>query len=338
MQQEQTHVTPERIMQFAFGYAPTLMIHAAVRHGIFDALDAGRKTIEQVASETGASVRGLRAVMNGLLALGFLTRDGDGRFGLTPDSAAFLVKGKPGYHGALFLHTVDQILDRWRALSDVVMAGKPAWRVNEQDNGAEFFEGFVEALFPMNYPAASALGDALGLAGAGPVSVLDLAAGSGVWGIALAQKSPEVRVTAVDWPGVLPVTRRVVERFGLAGQFAYLAGDIQTVDLGRGHDVATLGHILHSEGEEKSRALLKRVGDSLRPGGTVAIAEMLMNEERTGPPHAAIFAVNMLVATESGDTFTFGEIAGWLRETGFENARLLEVPASSPLILANKAA
>src|SRR5262249_37610763 len=158
-----------------------------------------------------------------------------------------------------------------------------------------FFEEFVEDIFPMSYAAAQVLGDALKLAGAQkPVSVLDLAAGSGVWGVALAQKSPQVRVTAVDWPTVIPVTRRVATRFGLADRFTFVEGDLQQVNFGRDHQIATLGHILHSEGEARSRQLLRKTFEALAPGGAIAIAEFVMNDERTGPPNAALFAVNML--------------------------------------------
>jgi hypothetical protein len=115
-----------------------------------------------------------------------------------------------------------------------------------------------------------------------------------------------------------------------------VAGDIQSADLGSGHQVATLGHILHSEGEQRSRALLRRVFRAMAPGGTIAIAEFLVNDERTGPPNGLIFAVNMLVGTQHGDTFSFREIASWLGEAGFDNARTLDASGPSPLILATK--
>jgi ubiquinone/menaquinone biosynthesis C-methylase UbiE len=170
------------------------------------------------------------------------------------------------------------------------------------------------------------------------VKALDLAAGSGVWGIALAKKSAHVSVTAVDWPNVLNVTRKIAQREGVAERFSYIGGDLAEADFGGGYNVATLGHILHSEGEERSRVLLKKTGAAMAPGGTIAIAEFLVNEERTGPQVSLVFAVNMLVATERGDTYSFGQIAGWLRKAGFVNARTVDSPGPSPLILANRPA
>ena len=106
--------------------------------------------------------------------------------------------------------------------------------------------------------------------------------------------------------------------------------------MGKNYQVATLGHILHSEGRARSRKLLKRTFDALAPGGTIAIMEFLVNHDRTEPVIGLLFAVNMLVNTEDGDTFSFEEISGWLREAGFTKPRLLKVPAVSPLVLATK--
>jgi 3-hydroxy-5-methyl-1-naphthoate 3-O-methyltransferase len=329
-------VTPERIMQMAWGYAPPLVLEAALSNRVFDSLDAGPKTVAEVARETGASERGLRAIMNALVGMELLAREGE-RYALTPESAAFLVSGKPGFHGGLLHHMSHTIIPSWLGLSDTVRTGRPSRPVNTEAGGAEFFRDFVEALFPMGYPGARALAEHLGVERAvEPVRVLDLAAGSGVWGSALAQRGENVRVTAVDWPEVIPVTRRVAERFGLGERFRFLEGDIQQVDFGGGYRIATLGHILHSEGEARSRALLRRVAEALEPGGTIAIAEMIPNDDRTGPLQPLIFAVNMLANTEAGDTFTFAEMSGWLREAGFEEPRLLEAPAPSPLLLATR--
>jgi ubiquinone/menaquinone biosynthesis C-methylase UbiE len=333
----QAAVTPERIQQLAWGYAPPLIIEAALHHGVFDLLDGGSKTVEEVAAQSGASVRGLRAVMNALAGLGLLTKDAEGRYGLTADSAAFLVSTKPGFLGGVIKHTSTQLVPKWLRLEEVVRTGKPAASVNREKVGAEFFHKFVEDIFPMSYPSAQRLAEALVIADAKkPVKVLDLAAGSGVWGIALAQRSLRVTVTAVDWPGVLDVTRKVATRLGVAGRFSFVAGDLATADFGRGHHIATLGHILHSEGERRGRALLKKTFKALAKGGTIAIAEFLVDDARTGPPVSLIFAVNMLVNTDEGDTWSFDEIAGWLREAGFRDPRTIEAPGPSPLILATK--
>lgn len=330
-------VTPERIMQFAWGYCPTLILESAIRHRVFDVLDEGHRTVSEVSAATGTSIRGMRAIMNALVGLEFLAKDAEERYSLTPESAQFLVSTKPGFMGGIFRHTSVDLIPKWLELDEIVRTGRPSRAVNQQAVGEEFFQQFVADIFPMSYGAAQALAEGLRVADAvETVSVLDLAAGSGVWGIALAAKSPKVRVTAVDWPGVLAATRKMVSRFGQADRFQFVAGDLKEADFGHDHDIATLGHILHSEGEQRSRELLRKTFGALSPGGTIAIAEFLVNDDRNGPPQGLIFAVNMLVNTDSGDTFSYREIRGWLEESGFENVRTLDSPGPSPLILANR--
>ncbi len=329
-------VTPERIMQFAWGYVPPLVLEAAIRHRIFDLLDGGPRTVAELSKETGASQRGLAAVMNVLVGLSFLAKDKQGLYSLTPESAAFLVSTKPGFQGGLIRHCSEQLIPKWLHLNEVVMTGKPEKAVNQEGPGSDFFQQFVNDIFPSSYPAAQTLARHLQAHATGPMRLLDLAAGSGVWGIAIAQGVEQARVTAVDWPDVIPVTQKTVAKFGLTDRFSFIAGDLMEADFGSGHTVATLGHILHSEGEKRSRALIAKTFEALASGGTIVIAEFLVNAERTGPPSGLFFAVNMLVNTDCGDTYSFEEISSWLEEVGFMHPRTLDSPGPSPLILATK--
>jgi ubiquinone/menaquinone biosynthesis C-methylase UbiE len=329
-------VTPERILQFAWGYAPPLILEAAIRHRVFDTLDESPKNLAQVSAATGASQRGLAAIMNALVGLGFLAKDTAAIYSLTPESAAFLVSTKPAFQGGLIRHCSEHLIPRWLGLNEVVATGLPVTSVNQEDAGSEFFQNFVNDIFPLSYPAAQALAQHVAANGE-PLRVLDLAAGSGVWGIALAQSSDHVHVTAVDWPGVIPVTQKTVARCGLSDRFSFVEGDLQQADFGAGYNLATLGHILHSEGEARSKKLLAKVFASLASGGTIAIAEFLVDADRRGPVGGLFFAVNMLVNTDEGSTYTFKEITSWLTDAGFKDVRQLDAPGPSPLILATKA-
>jgi ubiquinone/menaquinone biosynthesis C-methylase UbiE len=330
-------VSPERLTQMAWGFGPMLTIDAAVKNKVFDALADGPKTLAELAATTGASHRGLRAILEALVGLDILTRTKD-RFKLAPDAAMFMVSSKPGYLGGLFGHFSDQLLHNWRQLPESVRTGKPSTTVNQQDKGEEFFAKFVEDLFNLGFGAAQALAAELAklFRKRNDIKILDIAAGSGVWSIALAQQLPGSRITAVDFPKVLPVTRKVAGKFGLDSRLDTIEGDIQHVDFGFGYSIATLGHILHSEGEAKSRNLLKKVYDALAPGGVIAIGEFIPDNDRNGPAYPLLFAVNMLVHTDEGDTFTFKQMSGWLKEIGFTKIRKVNVPAPSPIVVATK--
>jgi ubiquinone/menaquinone biosynthesis C-methylase UbiE len=308
-----------------------------VSNKVFDSLEGDAKTTEEVAEETGASARALGILMNALVGLGLLKKDRQGKYSLTPESAAFLLSKKPGTHAGFFGTIAPQLISRWLRLSDIVREGRPAVAVNQETEGTEFFSQLVENIIPMSYPPAQKLGDHLKLAKAkNEIRVLDLGAGSGIWGIALAQKSPLVRVTAVDWAGMIPTTKRITQKFGVGDRFNYVEGDMLEANFGSGYDIATLGHILHSEGEDRSRQLLRKIFRALKSAGTIAIAEWLVNDDRTKPLPSLMFAVQMLVNTEKGDAFSFNEIKNWLEEAGFKKVRKLEAPGPSPLVLATK--
>jgi len=338
MKKQQTKkLTPERLQQLGFGYAPPLIISAAVNNRVFDALDSGAKTVEQLQKETGASARGLRAIMDALVGMELLKKDRQWKYSLTPESQAFLISEKPGTLAGFFGSVLPILASRWLRLTDIVREGRPPVAVNQETEGTEFFSQLVETIVPMSYPGAQKLADHLKVANAKEqVRVIDLAAGSGIWGIAVAQKSPQVRVTAVDWAGMIPTTKRITKKFGVRDRFDFIEGDLSEANFGTGYDVATLGHILHSEGEERSRQLIKKTLRALKSGGTIAIAEWLVNDNRTKPLPSLMFSVQMLVNTEKGDTFSFNEIKKWLEDAGFKKVRKLEAPGPSPLILATK--
>lgn len=329
--------TPQRIHEMTWAFAGPLILETAIELKVFDQLDDRPQTAAELAKRLDVSERGVRILCNALTAIGFLSKTSDDQLSLTPESSAFLVSTKPSFQGGILRHVSRQLLPKWSQLTQVVRTGASADAVN-QKRGAEFFAAFVEDLFAFGYPAAQALAQALKVPEAKqPVRVLDIGAGSGVWSIALAQQSPQVQITAVDWPQVAAVTRRVAQKHGVADRLRTIEGDMQQVRLEQNHyHIATLGQILHSEGVDGSKKLLKRAYDALTPGGTIAIAEFLADDRRSGPPMPLLFAVNMLVNTDQGDTFTFNEISKWLTDIGYTNPRLLQVPAVSPMTLATR--
>jgi 2-polyprenyl-3-methyl-5-hydroxy-6-metoxy-1,4-benzoquinol methylase len=331
-------INPERLMGFTFGFAPPLIIETGIRLGIFDLLDKGARSIGEIAAASGTSARGLRIVLNALVGLDLLAKDRLERYSLTSESAEFLVSNKPTFHGAFFMLTSERMLSEWGKLCSVVRSGRSTHRVNEEESGTKFFQQFVENIFPIHFPAARCLAQTLQLSNlTASCSVLDLAAGSGVWSVAMAKESPHVAVTAIDWPGIIPITKKVTEREGVAPRYRFVANDLHAADFGSGHSVAILGHILHSEGEQRSRLLLKKTFAALAPEGTIAIAEILVDADRRGPLPALLFAVNMLVNSESGDTFSLEEISTWLDAAHFDQVRTVDAPGlARKIILATK--
>jgi ubiquinone/menaquinone biosynthesis C-methylase UbiE len=268
-----------------------------------------------------------------------LRREGD-RYELVELSLNYLVKDSSLYFGDYILEK--RALDAaWANLEQAVKTGKALERVNDQASGEEFFRYLAAAIFPISYTTAQMLADELGLgSGQGAVRVLDLAAGSGVWSIPMAQSNENVTVDALDFPGILEVTQKFASKFGVAHRYNYLPGNWRDVKLEPAtYDVVTLGHILHCEGKRLSQELLAACFAALKPGGTVVIAEFLSNEDRTGPAFAQMFAINMFLMTDSGCIFTVSELEQMLLEAGFRGTRRLSLPywgEESPLLLAQK--
>jgi len=324
---------PGKIFETAFAFTTTRVLIAAIDLELFTHIASGNNTVAEIAKAASASERGTEILLNGLTSLDFLVKSND-TYDLTPLSDKFLVKGKPAYFGDFALH-MDDLWEPWSHLTGAAKTGKPFKRL-EKDHGPEFFEKMVVQIFPMSYPCAKAAAEALGAGTSWEnLNILDVAAGSGAWGIAFAQKG--AKVTAIDWPNVLEVTKKVVNKFDVGQKFKYLPGDLREVDFGEEqYDLVILGHICHTEGAKKTRELLSRVHRALKRRGKVLIAEMIPDDERSRAVLPLMFAANMLVNTTEGNTFTRAEYREWLEEAGFHDMTIIDAPGPSPLIVACK--
>ena len=332
-----TQITPGQVMEQAFAFARTHIVRSAVELELFTHIGRGRHTVAELVKATGASERGIRILLNALVGIGMLQKAHD-RYALTDVSRAFLVKDSPGYIGGFLMFT-PQVEKAYEDLTTVVRTGRPPVDdIHGTSEQGEFFSHFVDSLYNLNQPGAEAAARAVFKEQGHGLHVLDIGAGSGVWGLAFARFDPQTRVTFADWPKVLDrVTRPFVAQHRVENQVEYLEGDFHNVDFGEEkYDVATIGHICHGEGVDGTRKLFARVKRALKPGGSVVIGEFVADEERAHNTLALIFAVNMLVHTETGDSFTFSELRQWLEEAGFEGTSQLQAPAISPLIVARR--
>jgi ubiquinone/menaquinone biosynthesis C-methylase UbiE len=322
--------TPETLMQLQFGMAASRVLMVGTALGVFTDISKGKKTPEAIADATGANARGLRMLLDALGAFGLLKKEA-GRYELTPLSAEYLVKGKDTYMGHML--ETDVMWSSWTHLGEVVLSGKPLKRVEEKQNAESFFPTLVRSLHVTNRAPAQRTAQVL----KGAKRVLDVACGSGIWGISIAEQEKDARVVAQDFPALLEVTKEYAKKHGVEGRFDYLPGDLKTVNYGRERfDCAVLGNIVHSEGEDSSRALFKKLHAALVQGGKLAIVDMIPNDERTGPPFPVLFALNMLLHTESGDTYTLAEYRRWLQDAGFSKVETADIGSHSPLVVAVK--
>lgn len=334
-QPHQEEWNPEKLMQLSMAYHNSRTLAVAVQFAVFSHLAAGRKTAADVAKAVGASERGMRMLLDALTGLQLLTKSGP-QYHLTPAAAKYLVRESKDYMGALLEE--DSLWQTWTHLKDAIRTGKPPRQVERQSEAEAFFPTLIHSLHVMNREPAQRTAQVLGAGKSRQgLQVLDVACGSGVWGIAVAEADTSATVTFQDFPGVLEHTRRFVQRHGLEKRARYLSGDLKQVDFGAGlYDVALLGNIVHSEGEASTRELFRKLHRAMKPQGQVAVIDMIPNDDRSGPPYPLLFALNMLVNTEHGDTYTLAEYRRWLTEAGFAQVETADIGSHSPLIIARK--
>jgi ubiquinone/menaquinone biosynthesis C-methylase UbiE len=325
-----------KILAFGFGFAPGQILSSALELGIFKAVHEGHQSPEAVARAISVPERGVRVLLDALAGLELLEKV-EGHFRLTRLSETYLIPSSPLYLGDAIGHHKD-IREAWVHLTEVVKTGKP-WRDPEMlKHGLERLGRLARGLYSQNYQRARVLARALGMGqkikGA---KILDVGAGSGAWSIALLEQDPESQAVAVDLAPVIEITREYVEKHGLGDRIQYMAGNIRELDFNNEeYDLAVLGNICHSEGPTRSRSLILKIGRCVKPGGKIIIVDMIPNDERTGPVTALIFAVNMLVATEEGGTFTRREYQEWLREAGFGEIEEIAAGGDSPVLVAER--
>ncbi len=323
-------ISPRDIMDIATGFQRARPLLTAFELDLFTVLNDEPKTSDQVAAAVGADPRATDRLMNALTALGLLEKHG-GHFSNGPAASKHLVKGKPDYMAGL-RHTA-HLWNTWSNLTETVRRGTPAPRPPTNDRGEEWLRAFIAAMHWRARASAPLVVNLLDLDGVS--RVLDVGGGSGAYAMAFARRG--ISAVVFDLPNVLPLTRAYVQNEGLSAEVETVPGDYLRDSLPGGFDLVFLSAIVHSNSFDENRALIAKAAGALRAGGQVVVQEFLMNEDRSGPLQPALFALNMLVGTERGDTYTESEVGEWMRAAGLGNLRRRETDFGTNLVVGRKA-
>jgi SAM-dependent methyltransferase len=248
------------------------------------------------------------------VSLGFLKKQNKVFFN-TSESFAFLSKKSPDYLGGL-MHS-NHLWNTWSNLTQVVKTGIPAHPAEINERGEGWLFPFINAMHDRakkQAPEQLANIDLTGIK-----SVLDIGGGSGAYSMEFVSRKPEITATVFDLPNVVPITKEFLEKEGFSHKINIHAGDYTTDKLPAGFDLAFLSAIIHSNSLEVNKDLVKKCFNSLNRNGRIIIQDWIMNKDRTLPLSGAVFAINMLVGTESGDCFTEQEVTEMLNAAGFKN-------------------
>ena len=318
------------IGELAGGYRQSQILFTAMEAEIFGLLDEPRPA-EDVAAELGWSPRGARMLLDGLVAIELVEKGTHG-YRNTPAATACLVKGAPGYQGNIIRHN-RACRDAWLSLGGAVRTGtsvKPA----DGERGPGELRDFILGMANIGRMSAREILDKVDLS---PYHhVLDAGGGPASYSIAFLKAHPHMRATLFDRPEVIHIAREEVAKAELEERFAYRSGDLIDNDIGRGYDLVLVSNIIHSMGVEDCRTLVNKCFAAMKSGGLFILKDFLMDPDRSGPAFGFLFAINMLVNTREGDTYSVADVEEWTHEAGFADGEVVTVAANSRLWLTRK--
>ena len=315
-------------------YQRTAAIKAALELDLFTAIGEGSTTARELAHQREASERGMRILCDCLAIIGFLTKE-DGRYHLTPDSALFLDRRSPAYAGGATEFLLSPMLiDGFKDLAAAARKGGTV--ISEEGTIAPehpVWVNFARAMAPMMRLPAQLMARLVDTVPDQKLKVLDIAAGHGMFGIALAEHNPNAEIVAVDWPNVLEVAQENAQKAGVEDRYHTIAGSAFDVDYGSSYDLVLLTNFLHHFDPATCEKLLQKVHTALAEEGRAVTLEFVPNEDRVSPPATAMFSMVMLASTPSGDAYTFTEFERMFQNAGFSRSELYQLPPTPEQVI-----
>jgi 2-polyprenyl-3-methyl-5-hydroxy-6-metoxy-1,4-benzoquinol methylase len=325
---------PTFIFQVLNSYQRTTALRAALQLDLFTALGEGHNSVSTAATHCKATERGVRILCDYLTIVGLPTKQ-DGQYGLSPDAAIFLNRRSPAYVGTItdflvradtlnvFMDLADTIRDPQKSLS-----GRTAM---EPEN--PMWVEFARAMAPLMVLPAEAIAEIVGAQAGENWKVLDIAAGHGMFGIAIAKQNPNAEIFALDWSPVLALAKENAKSAGVGTRHHLLPGSFFDRDLGTGYNLVLITNFLHHFDSETNENILKKVRAAMAPGGRVVTLDFVPNDDRVTPPAAAVFSMTMLGHTLAGDAYTFAEYDRMFRNAGYSSSELRPLPGPMSVIL-----
>jgi (2Fe-2S) ferredoxin/SAM-dependent methyltransferase len=328
---DQAGVLPDDFQQTLRAFQESRVLLTALELDLFAALGDGADA-RAVAHTLRTDPRATEALLHALVAMEILEKR-DGVFTNGPVAARFLVAGSRDDSRAALLHTA-HLWVRWSTLTECVRRGVSVTYEEMGDRGAAWTEAFIAAMHKNATYRAPTVARAIGLEGVR--RVLDVGGGSGAYAIAFAQARGGLEADILDLPTVVPLARRYIEQAGVADRVKVVTGDLRSDEFGAGYDMVLFSAICHMNSPDENRSMLAKAFAALAPDGRVVIHDFILNPDKTGPRTGALFALNMLVGTRAGSSYSGEEYAAWLGEAGFSGIRRVGLPGPTGLVIGRR--
>ena len=324
--------SPGEFLEMVNAFRISRIILTAHELNIFTLLKDGPLNSQAVARMVGASERATDRLMNALVPIGLLKKSGS-YFSNTDFSTRFLIQGQPGFMGGL-THLV-KLWKTWSTLTDAVKAGTSV-SMQEPMSGREeaWIESFIAAMHSRAIQQAKEIAAVLDLSQVR--TTLDIGGGSGAFTFEFIRENPEIRGTIFDLPNVISLTKQYIANEGFERSVKTISGDYLKDKFGYDFDLVFVSAVIHINSPDENRLLINKCTEALNPGGQLVVLDHIMNEDRTDPAVGAIFAINMLVGTEKGDTYTEKEIKSWMQEARLKYIRRKDTPQGSTMMIGVK--
>jgi len=337
-------LTPDAILQTAFGFWNSKVLLTAVEFGLFTTLRDGRLTGAQIGKELALHPRAIADFLDALVAMKFLEREGEGieaRYFNTPATALYLDRNSPRYIGGILQMLNARLFKFWHDLPEALRSGKPQNETKHGEKGIfeelyadpakleQFLDGMT-GLSRINFEALAQKFDFSRYR-----TLCDVGGATGLLSIEVAKKHPKIECISFDLPPVEPVARKHIAAANLSDRIRTASGDFFRDPLPKA-DVITMGMILHDWNLERKMQLIRAAYDALPSGGAFIVVEALIDDERRENVFGLLMSLNMLI--EFGEAFDYSaaDFEKWCREVGFERFEVIHLAGPSSAAIAYK--
>jgi hypothetical protein len=287
---------------------------------VFTVIGDGSLTAGEAAQMIDGAINGVERLLNALVAMELLDKT-DNKFSNTPSGKKLLDKTSPKYLGHIIMHH-HHLLESWSELDQAVKSGKPQ-RTRSSYSKEEWRESFLMGMFNMAMGMAPHIIPAIDVSNR--QHLLDLGGGPGTYAIHFCLSNDGLKASVYDLPTTRPFAEKTIQRFKLADRINFMDGNYLEDPVEGRYDVAWLSHILHGEGPEDCRMIIKKAVAALEPGGMVIIHDFILNNSMDGPLFPALFSLNMLLGTESGQSYSEDQIKDMLAAAGARDIRRITI-------------
>ncbi len=333
-------LTPDRIMQTGLAFWPSKTLLSAIELGVFTELAHGPASFSALSDRLGLHPRSALDFLDTLVALGFVTREGD-CYANSPETDFFLDRKKPSYVGGILEMANHRLYPFWGQLTEALRTGLPQ---NEaKGGGTGIFEAlyaeparleqFLQAMTGISHGANMTIARAFPWAGY--KTFVDVGTAQGDLAAQIAVANPHLRGTGFDLPQVAPIFEAYIAKVGVADRLVFQAGSFFTDALPRA-DVVLMGHILHDWDLPTKQMLIAKAFDALPAGGALIVYEAIIDDDRSKNAFGLMMSLNMLIETTGGFDYTGADCAGWMKAAGFSSTRVEPLVGPDSMVIAIK--